>query len=126
MEIHEYIHNKTHYNMLCTVRNSQGSMRQHRTKSPHFQGVSLFGAFVELNTNSPIFQAVGRFLDFAISQSLIVKLQSKFGVSINFLKKISNKLFQNRTKVTPCHFTNQLIQLPFSFNSFIFVGFIGV
>ena len=93
MEIHEYIHIKTHYNMLCTVRNFQGSMRQHRTKSPHFQGVSLFGAFVELNTNSPIFQAVGRFLDFTISQSLIVKLQSKFEVLI-FLKKYQINCFK--------------------------------
>ena len=43
------------------VRNPEGSMRQHQTKSPHLQGMILFGALVKLN--SPVFQVVGQFLN---------------------------------------------------------------
>ena len=58
--------------MLYVVRISQGTMRQHKTNSPYFQRVTLFGALVKLN--GALFQAVSRFLDFTFSQSLIVKL----------------------------------------------------
>ena len=38
------------------------------------------------HSRPPVFQAEGRFLDFNVSQSLIVKLQSRlFGVSVIFL-----------------------------------------
>ena len=65
----------------------------HRTKSPCFHGVTLFGALVELN--GPVFWSVGQFLDITIAQSLMVKLQRRFAVSIEFFFKIWNKMFKN-------------------------------
>ena len=68
----------------------------HRTKSPRFHGLTLFGALVELN--GPVFWSVGQFLDVTIPQSLIVKLQPRFAVSTEFFFEIWNKMFKNRTK----------------------------
>ena len=61
----------------------------HRTKSPHFHGLTLFGALVELN--GPVFWSVGQFLDVTIAQSLMVKLQRRFAVSIEFFFKYGIK-----------------------------------
>ena len=47
----------------------------HRTRSPRFHGVTLFGPLVELN--GLIFWSVGQFLDVTIPQSLIVKLEPR-------------------------------------------------
>ena len=61
----------------------------HQTKSPCFHGVTLFGALVELN--GPVFWSVGQFLDVTIAQSLMVKLQRRFAVSIEFFFKYGIK-----------------------------------
>ena len=61
----------------------------HQTKSPYFHGVTLFGALVELN--GPVFWSVGQFLDVTIAQSLMVKLQRRFAVSIEFFFKYGIK-----------------------------------
>ena len=61
----------------------------HRTKSPRFHGVTLFGALVELNRS--VFWSVGQFLDVTIPQSLMVKLQPRFAVSIEFFMKYGTK-----------------------------------
>ena len=61
----------------------------HRTKSPRFHGLTLFGALVELN--GPVFWSVGQFLDVTIAQSLMVKLQRRFAVSIEFFFKYGIK-----------------------------------
>ena len=61
----------------------------HRTKSPRFHGLTLFGALVELN--GPVFWSVGQFLDVTIAQSLMVKLQQRFAVSIEFFFKYGIK-----------------------------------
>ena len=72
-----------------------------RTKSPRFHEVTLFGTLVELN--APVFWSVGQFLVVTIPQSLMVKLQPRFAVSIAFFFEIWNKMFKHRTK-SP-HFT---------------------
>ena len=61
----------------------------HQTKSPCFHGVTLFGALVELN--GPVFWSVGQFLDVTIPQSLMVKLQPRSAVSIEFFMKYGTK-----------------------------------
>ena len=74
MEIHEH-------GIICiTIKVDLIAMRSKETpwvvwgniEQSHPIRGDLFGALVELN--SPVFQAVGRFLDFTISQSLKVKL----------------------------------------------------
>ena len=52
----------------------------HRSKSPHFHGVTLFGALVKLN--GPVFWSVDQFLDVTIPQILVAKLQLRLAVSI--------------------------------------------
>ena len=58
-------------------------------KAPCFHGVTLFGALVE--PNGPGFWSVGQFLDVTIPQSLMVKLQPRFAVSIEFFLKYGIK-----------------------------------
>ena len=48
-----------------------------------------FGALVELN--SSVFWSVGQFLDVTIPQSLMVKLQPRFAVSIEYFLKYGTK-----------------------------------
>ena len=60
-----------------------------RTKSPRFHEVTLFGTLVELN--APAFWSVGQFLVVTIPQSLMVKLQPRFAVSIAFFLKYGIK-----------------------------------
>ena len=66
------------------LANSQDSMRQHRTKSPHFQGVTLLGVLVRLN--SPVFQAVGQFyILFFLKEP-----DSQIAVKVLFLEYLAN------------------------------------
>ena len=79
----------------------------HRSKSLRFHGVTLFGALVKLN--GPVFWSVGQFLDVTIPQSLIVKLQPRFAVSIEFFFKYGTKCL----KIEQSHpvFTKPILSL---------------
>ena len=61
----------------------------HRSKSPRFHGVTLFGGLVKLN--GPVFRSVGQFLDVTIPQILVAKLQPRLAVSIEFFLKYGTK-----------------------------------
>ena len=54
--------------------------------------MTLFGALVELN--GPVFWSGGQFLDVTIPQSLIVKLQPRFALNIEFFLKYRIKCFK--------------------------------